>query len=77
MRNRAGIIQAIVKPENEKYDIACSVKNEYVIKLSGTIVQRESKNAIKYFFIITPLSIIDYKAYGVALSWKESEEIRQ
>ena len=44
LRNRAGIMQIVVRPENEYYDIACNLKNEYVIKVFGTILERESKN---------------------------------
>ncbi|HAB65883.1 MAG TPA: aspartate--tRNA ligase [Firmicutes bacterium] len=44
LRNRAGIMQVIVRPENENYEIACELKNEYVIKVTGKIVERESKN---------------------------------
>ncbi len=44
LRNRAGIMQVIVRPENENYGIACELKNEYVIKVKGKIVERESKN---------------------------------
>ena len=45
LRNRTGIIQVVVKPENQFYDIACQLRNEYVIKVTGKIVERESKNA--------------------------------
>ena len=45
LRNRVGIIQAVVKPENKYYEIANSLKNEYVIKVSGKIVERENKNS--------------------------------
>ena len=44
LRNRAGIMQVVVRPENEYYAIAESLKNEYVIKVTGKIVERESKN---------------------------------
>ena len=44
LRNRAGIMQVVVRPENEYYSIAESLKNEYVIKVTGKIVERESKN---------------------------------
>lgn len=44
LRNRAGIMQVVVRPENENYEIACELKNEYVIKVTGKIVERESKN---------------------------------
>ena len=44
LRNRAGIMQVVVRPENESYAVAESLKNEYVIKVTGKIVERESKN---------------------------------
>ena len=44
LRNRTGIIQVVVRPENEYYDLASELKNEYVIKVTGKIVERESKN---------------------------------
>ena len=44
LRNRAGIMQVVVRPENEYYDVAESLKNEYVIEVTGKIVERESKN---------------------------------
>ena len=44
LRNRSGIMQVVVRPENKYYDVAESLKNEYVIKVTGKIVERESKN---------------------------------
>ena len=44
LRNRTGIIQIVVRPESKYYDIACNLKNEYVINVSGTILERENKN---------------------------------
>ena len=44
LRDRSGIIQLVVKPDNKFYDLAESLKNEYVIKVEGTITERESKN---------------------------------
>ena len=44
LRDRSGIIQLIVKPENECYEVASSLKTESVIKVVGTISERESKN---------------------------------
>ncbi|MBO5375410.1 MAG: aspartate--tRNA ligase [Bacilli bacterium] len=44
LRDRSGIIQLIVKPENLFYDLASSLKTESVIKVVGTISERESKN---------------------------------
>ena len=49
LRNRTGIIQVVVKPECKSYEIADSLKNEYVIEITGNIVERENKNEkIKY-----------------------------
>ncbi|MGN1336942.1 MAG: aspartate--tRNA ligase [Candidatus Coprovivens sp.] len=44
LRNRTGIMQVVVRPENESYEIASNLKNEYVIEVTGKIVERESKN---------------------------------
>lgn len=44
LRNRTGIMQIVVRPENEDYSIACSLKNEYVIKVTGIVLERENKN---------------------------------
>ena len=44
LRNRMGIMQVVVRPENEFYDLASTLKSEYVIHVEGTIVERESKN---------------------------------
>ena len=44
LRDRTGITQIVVRPENSNYDLANSLKNEYVIKATGKVVERESKN---------------------------------
>lgn len=44
LRDRSGIIQLVVKPDNKYYDLAESLKSEYVIKVKGIITERESKN---------------------------------
>jgi aspartyl-tRNA synthetase len=44
LRDRSGIIQVVIRPENECYDVASTLKSEYVIKVVGTIKERESKN---------------------------------
>ncbi len=44
LRDRSGIIQLVIKPEDEVYSIAETLKNEYVIKVKGTVSERESKN---------------------------------
>ena len=44
LRDRTGIIQLVVKPSSDIYEKAEKLKNEYVIKIKGTILERESKN---------------------------------
>ncbi len=44
LRDRSGIIQLVIKPENSCYNLAETLKNEYVIKVVGKIAERESKN---------------------------------
>ena len=44
LRDRSGIIQLVVKPDNTFYDLANTLHNEYVIKVEGIIVKRESIN---------------------------------
>lgn len=44
LRDRSGIIQLVVRPENEYYNIATSLKSESVIKVIGEISERENKN---------------------------------
>lgn len=45
LRDRSGIIQVIVKPDNSNYALAETIKNEYVLEVEGIIAERESKNA--------------------------------
>ena len=44
LRDKSGIIQIVVRPEEKYYDLASSLKNESVIRVVGMIVERESKN---------------------------------
>lgn len=44
LRDRSGIIQLVVRPDNAYYEIASSLKNESVIKVFGKVCERESKN---------------------------------
>lgn len=44
LRNRSGIIQVVVRPESKYYELSNNLKSEYVIKVNGKIVERESKN---------------------------------
>jgi len=45
LRDRSGIIQLVISPESSCYEVASSLKNEYVIKASGKVVERANKNA--------------------------------
>lgn len=44
LRDRSGIIQLVVNPENKNYELASTLKNEYVIKVTGTVMKREKEN---------------------------------
>jgi len=44
LRDRTGIIQLIVNPDNKNYSLAETLKSEYVITVSGTVAKRESVN---------------------------------
>ena len=44
LRDRSGVIQLVSRPEDSFYDVATSLKNESVIRVVGTIEERESKN---------------------------------
>jgi len=44
LRDRSGIVQLVIRPEDSAYALAESLKNEYVIKVVGTVSERESKN---------------------------------
>ena len=44
LRDRSGIIQLVIRPEDEFYEIASSLKNESVIKVNGIIEKRENIN---------------------------------
>ena len=44
LRDRSGLMQLVVRPESKSHDIATTLKNEYVIKVTGKIVAREKVN---------------------------------
>ena len=44
LRDRTGIIQLFFNPNNENYKLAETLKNEFVIKVTGKVVERSSKN---------------------------------
>ena len=44
LRDRSGIIQLVVNSDNVNYEKALEIKNEYVLKVNGTIVKRSNPN---------------------------------
>ena len=44
IRDKFGITQIAVKPDNANYEIANQLKSEYVIQVKGKVIERESKN---------------------------------
>ncbi len=44
LRDRSGVIQLVLKPENPYYELAESLKNESVIEVTGLVTLRENKN---------------------------------
>ena len=44
LRDRSGIVQIVVRDGAEFYDLAASLKSESVLKVTGVVSERESKN---------------------------------
>ena len=44
LRDRSGIIQLVINPDNPSYELASNLKNESVIKVLGKVAKRESIN---------------------------------
>ena len=44
LRDRSGIIQLVVRPDNDCYEVAKKLKNEYVIEAFGKVIKREKVN---------------------------------
>ncbi len=44
LRDRYGLLQLIVRPENPVYEVAETLRNEFVIEATGTLALRESEN---------------------------------
>ena len=44
LRDRSGIIQLVINPDNKFYDLASTIKSEYVIKACGKVIERSNKN---------------------------------
>ena len=44
LRDRSGIVQIVVRDNAKFYDVAASLKSESVLKVTGEVCERESKN---------------------------------
>lgn len=44
LRDRSGIIQLVINPESPAYEIAMTLKSEYVIEVTGNVVKRQTSN---------------------------------
>jgi len=44
LRDRYGVTQLVIKPENKFYSTALTIRNEFVIEAKGIVIERESKN---------------------------------
>ncbi|MGD9604576.1 MAG: aspartate--tRNA ligase [Bacilli bacterium] len=44
LRDREGITQIVCKPDNANYPLLEKVRNEFVIRVTGKVIERESKN---------------------------------
>lgn len=44
LRDRSGLVQLVLNPDNQNYETAEQVKNEYVLKVEGTVTLREQPN---------------------------------
>ena len=44
LRDVSGIIQIVINPDSDCYEIASNLKNEYVIKVVGNVIKREKAN---------------------------------
>ena len=45
LKDKEGVTQIMVKPDNKNYETAKELKNEYVIEVKGIIAKRESANS--------------------------------
>ncbi len=45
LRDRSGIIQLVIRPEDKDYVLAGNLRNEYVIEVDGIVREREGKNS--------------------------------
>jgi len=71
LRNRNGITQAIVKPDSLYYELANQLKNEFVIEITGKVVERENKNTkfnLYFYFLSFLLFLLFFSFYDLDLT---------
>ncbi len=44
LRDRSGIVQLVISPEHPQYEEAQTIRNEFVLSINGTVIERLSKN---------------------------------
>lgn len=44
LRDRSGIVQLVISPEHPQYEEAKAIRNEFVLSINGTVIERLSKN---------------------------------
>lgn len=44
LRDRFGVTQVVIRPEHPQYETAKAIRSEYVVSITGTVIERESKN---------------------------------
>ena len=45
LRDRSGIVQLVVNPDNPYYEVASELKSEYVLRAVGMVKERSNKNS--------------------------------
>ena len=79
LRDISGLVQIVVKPENSNYEVAESIRSEYVLEVDGKVVLRESpnKNIPTGEVEIEPTSItIINEAKPLPIDSKSNDEMR-
>lgn len=44
LRDRFGVTQVVIHPDHKDYELAKTIRSEYVVTVSGIVIERESKN---------------------------------
>lgn len=44
LRDREGITQLLINPDNKFYELATTIRNEFVLYVEGEVIERQSKN---------------------------------